>query len=905
MITFSDGNPGKGLSYYQKDSYYQSQDQAGTWCGEGAKFLNVHGEIKTNDFQQILNGFSPEGTSLVQNSGDETRRAYTDCTISAPKSVSLMAIHDPRIETAHQRAVEKALEEIEKRYSYTRKGKGGTQEILNGNLTIAEFHHRENRNMEPHLHTHCLIMNLTRDHDEKWTTTRLTHAVEDQRFLRALYDNELKYELHKLGYETRQSSRIGGQGKRITDSFEILGVSDTVIEKYSSRTNEINEGIQKRMDSGADVDRIDLYNEQKLKTRKAKNRRGAAELADELKESVKREEELSCLKPQPIPLVSKSSAQDIIDRALEDISETRSAFREVDLLRHAMLLSINESVPFQELYNSFQERAIPLKRDLFTTKEIKEASYKVLNLAENGQFKSDLSIPLFAIEEYLEKVEKEGVQFQPGQRQAILEMVSSRDSVNIIQGDAGTGKTFAVEHMKAIFENNNIKMRGFAPTGKASTELESVGLPAATLDSFFLAAKNKPDSIYHNEVWVLDESSMVGSIKMARFLELAEQYNAKVLLLGDVKQLQSVEAGRLFDDLQNHTSITRSYMGERIRQKTEHLKEIVTYSNEGDSERAVRALVNSKSIREVKSKDERIERVAHEIVQDRIENKSSFILAQTNRERRAINEQVRKNLLEKGMLSEGHSQEVFSSAAMTKQSRRSSHNYESGQVLFTAGRAGSLPAGTQATILSVNQEMNSIGVKFWDKKENVYREDNLQLSHCGNQLNVFNVEEKSFAVDDEIIFLKNDKKLKVTNGTLGKVKSISPNGDIEISVKGKKDLISFNIRSEYNYLDHGYALTTYKSQGATVDKVICTTDTETFKTNSNEFYVAVTRAKNKISFYTDSIAELIKQAGIKQEKESIFDYKPPTIQDKLNRKTKELSNEIKKDTRTEAPSISL
>lgn len=883
MMTFKDGNPGQGLSYYKKDSYYQKDLTDGKWIGKGAEYLNLSGVVKTSDFERLLNGYSPTGQALLQNSGELTRRAYTDITLSTPKSVALMAERDTRINEAHNIAVNRTLKELEERYSFTRRGKGGVNEQLNGNLAIAKFEHYENRNMEPHLHTHCLVMNMTRGNDGKWTTTRLTHAVEDQRFLRALYENELRLELHKLGYNTRQSTRVGGEGSRITDSFELQGVSDLTIEKYSSRTNEINKGIQERIDAGANVDRIELYKEQKLKTRGSKNREGAKELLEKTKQNVLADEELRKVKPIKGGCSSSLTAETIIEKALEDISETKAAFREVDLLRHAMLLSMKDSVPYDDLRKTFVEKAIRLEDGLYTTKEILEASNKVVNLAEEGVFKSELTVPLYITEDYLKKVEESGIRFQPGQRKAIVDMTTSRDAVNIIQGDAGTGKTFAVEHMKKLFHDNGINMRGFAPTGKAATELESVGLASSTLDSFFLSVKRNPEAVKQNEVWVLDESSMVGSIKMARFLELAEQYNAKVLLLGDVKQLQSVEAGRIFDDLQAYTSITQSYMGERIRQKTDHLKEIVAFSNAGDSAGAVRSLLNSDSIREIKSKKERIQKASAEIVQDRIENKSSFILAQTNRERKAINEQVRKNLQDSGMLSDGIEQKVFSSAGMTKQSRRSSFNYESGQVLFTSGRAGTLPSGTQASILNVDHEENTIDVKFWDKLQGKYKEDTLKLSHCGSQLNVYNVEQKAFSVDDEIIFLKNDKKLKVTNGMLGKISSISPNGDIEISVKGKKESVSFNLNSKYNYLDHGYALTTYKSQGATVDKVICTTDTESFQTNSNEFYVAVTRAKHEISFYTDSVDELTKQAGIKQEKESIFDFTPEVKNSKLNR----------------------
>lgn len=888
MMTFSKGNPVQGLSYHSKDSYFLAEEIGGVWWGKGANQLHLKNEINARDFQNTLNGYNSRGEGLLRNSGAENRNSYTDCTFSTPKSVSLMAELDPQIHKAHETALLCVLKEMEQRYSITRKGAGGKLKEVTENLTVARFNHFENRNMEPHLHTHCLIMNMTQGKDGIWRTIDNREMLKSQRFLRALYDNELRCELHKLGYKTRQSLRTGGRGNQITDTFELEGISNAIIDKYSSRTSEINEGIQERIDSGVKVDSITLYEEQKLKTRKSKKREGAKELCKEIKDRVKQEPDLLELQKSR-DLQPEQSPKSIIERALEDISETKAAFTENEVLQHAMLLSMNESVPFDQLRNTFRKRAIQLTKELYTIEEIQKATHHTVALAKQGILSSDLTIPNHDVEHYLQEVEKQGILFKQGQRDAIASMTSSRDSVNVIQGDAGTGKTFAVEHLQTLFKQNSINMRGFAPTGKAATELESVGLPSSTLDSFFMSVKHKPDCVKSNEVWVLDESSMVGSIKMAKFLQKAREYNAKVLLLGDVKQLQSVEAGRVFDDIQKHTGVTQAYMGERIRQKSDHLRKIVSYANDGDSLGAVRSLVDSNSVFEVKEPVQRIKQVAQEIVQDRVDRKSSFILAQTNRERSEINNQVRANLQSKALLSEGVEQEVFSSAGMTKQRRRSSMNYEAGQVLFTSGRAGSLPPGSRAYIESVNHEENTLSVKYWDKREKCYANTDLKLSHCGNQLNVFNVEKKEFSIDDEIIFLKNDKKLKITNGTLGKVVAISPNGDIEISVAGRKDPVSFNIRSEYNYLDHGYALTTYKSQGATVDKVICTTDTKSFKTNSNEFYVAVTRAKHEISFYTDSLQGLIEQAGIKQEKASIFDY-----QQKEHRKKEISKNRLEK-----------
>lgn len=875
MMTFSKGTAAQGYSYFQQDSYYMQNELSGQWIGKGAQRLNLHGSIGLPEFEKVLKGYNNSGFPLLKNSGDPNRNAYTDCTFATPKSVSLRALHDNRIYDAHNIAIEKTLSIIESKYATTRRGAGGRQTEKTGNLVVAQFQHTENREMEPHLHTHCLIMNMTQSKDGKWRTIENKPILKDQRFLRALYENELRVELHNLGYKTRQSTRKGGEGNLLTEAYELDGVSDTLIEKYSGRTAQINSAIEEILSKNPTLDRGKVHKEQKLKTRQSKKRTGAEELCTAIKEIVRNEPELCAITPQPTTNNRPSTPENIIKRALDDISETKAAFTAPELLRHAMLLSMQESVSYDSLEKEFTRTTIPLRGEMYTTEEMKRASLKVLSLVEEGILNTNLTIPRSETEQYLKKVENSGISFKPGQRNAIEQMATSRDSINVIQGDAGTGKTFAVDHLKALFAPQGTSLRGFAPTGKASTELEKVGIPSTTLDSFFMKEQLSNTPLPTKEVWILDESSMVGSIKMAKFLEKAKEYQAKVILLGDVKQLQSVDAGRIFDDIQEHTSVTKAYMGERIRQKTQHMKEIVAYANEGNSKEAVKSIIHAGCMKEFADHDKRIEQVAQEIVSDRQNKTSSFALAQTNKERQKINKIVRDALKRSGNLQDGSLHGVFSSAGMTRQKRRHCSNYEKGQVLFTSGRAGSLPPGTQAKITGIHHEQNEISVQYWDKKRGQYAVTALKPSHCGSQLNVFNTGKKEFSAKDEVIFLKNDKKLGVTNGTLGIIESIDSDGNVSISVGSKGKQVSFNIQKEYNYLDHGYALTTYKSQGATVDKVICTTDTKSFQTNANEFYVAVTRAKHNISFYTDSIDALIEQTGIKQEKASIFDYSPP------------------------------
>ena len=134
---------GSGSSYFEADSYYAHDDTRSQWYGKGAEELGLSGVVTKDEFGMVLDGFSPDEKALVSNAGKPDivvpgkrnsngeiiekgsteigRRSYIDLTFSAPKSVSLLKHADPRIEGAHNRAVERAIKEVELNFGHTRR----------------------------------------------------------------------------------------------------------------------------------------------------------------------------------------------------------------------------------------------------------------------------------------------------------------------------------------------------------------------------------------------------------------------------------------------------------------------------------------------------------------------------------------------------------------------------------------------------------------------------------------------------------------------------------------------------------------------------------------------------------------------------------------------------------------
>jgi len=209
----------------------------GRWYGTGALYLALPERIANRTvYQNLLDGYSPDRSRpLTGRRIDPTKhRAALDCTFNAPKSVSLLALAagDTRLLNAHRRAVRRTLDQIEERHAVARAvGRDGIRREMNtGNLTVARFDHIETRDLDPHLHTHCVILNFTRLPDGRWRGLHNDDIYRHRKEIGMFYQQELAFEVLKLGYEVIPKDH--GQ-------FDIEGFSDRELETFSKRRRAI------------------------------------------------------------------------------------------------------------------------------------------------------------------------------------------------------------------------------------------------------------------------------------------------------------------------------------------------------------------------------------------------------------------------------------------------------------------------------------------------------------------------------------------------------------------------------------------------------------------------------------------------------------------------------------------
>lgn len=226
MLTTKNLTAKAAIDYYTA-SYGANQIR---WHGKGAGFLGLYDNLDDKQaFTSICNGLTPDGRDKL---GQNTKRVAIDLTFSAPKSLSLSALlgKDKDLIQAHRLSVHKTLDLIEKEYICTRIRQNGDRHcIKTGNLIACQFDHVESRELDPHLHTHVLVMNLTRIQNGNWYSLHNGEIYRNKKILGLFYHKALQDQVQILGYETVENEGL----------FEIKGYSKQDLINFSKRRRSI------------------------------------------------------------------------------------------------------------------------------------------------------------------------------------------------------------------------------------------------------------------------------------------------------------------------------------------------------------------------------------------------------------------------------------------------------------------------------------------------------------------------------------------------------------------------------------------------------------------------------------------------------------------------------------------
>ncbi len=910
--------PAQGASYYERDGYYAKDDpehrEASGWAGKGAEELGLTGPVDPATFRAVLEGKVPDGsgTELGRRGkdGEVLHRPGRDLTLSAPKSVSLAALvgGDARVVDAHDRAVAATLAWFEKNVAETRMKDPETGRMVrtgDQKTVIATFRHDTSRNLDPALHTHAVIANMVKGGDGKWRSMANERLYESKMLLGALYRGELAAGLARLGYGIEKTHADG--------RFEIAGVSREVVEAFSTRRAEIEAAVAER-GGGETADNQRLAQRAALMTRAAKrdvdrdelreswekqaasvgfDARGLAaeamsnEAGRDVSPEGKREAgaalgagaggredgmsagtagEAGAAPGQPPTLAAEA-----LEWAVAHLSEREAVFARTGLLAAALAWNpgavavgeIEREIAAREAAGTLHAARLPGAEGLLTTDRAVADERETIALMRAGERRGAAPMRARAVDKALR-----GGPLTAGQKEAVKLILSSDDRTVGVQGYAGSGKTTMLRRARTLLEKKGYEVRGLAPSASAARTLEGeAGIGSETLQRFLarfagvaegrMTGKGEKDmrAQFAKTALVVDEGSLASTVQARNLLRIADALRIpRVVLVGDAKQLDAVDAGKPFAQLQA-AGMKTAVMDEIMRQRDPALKEAVEASLAGDVARAFDKLGGN--VAEVKPDNLAGAAAARWLALSPEERASAGLMAPSHGLRERINEIVRERLVRDGAVhGPAMTVERLVSRGYTSAEKTLAANYRPGDTVAfhrPYKRLG-VEKGDELRVAGVDHRTRTVNLEGGDGQQ-VAWEPNRIAARAGG-VEVYRSEEIELRAGDRIRWTRNDAGLGLVNSGTAEVAAVR-GGHVTFRLEDGRTLDLAPGDPQLRHVDRAWASTVHAFQGRTVDTVIAAMEANhPHLTTQKSFYVEISRARDRAELVTDDRAAL-------------------------------------------------
>jgi conjugative relaxase-like TrwC/TraI family protein len=618
---------------HNREEYLTGHGESpGRWLGQGAAALGQQGTATTEAFVRMFHGRHPDTGQLLGRPHGEGGIPAFDVVFRPTKSVSLLyglgatqvAAH---VLEAHHQATEQALGYLEEHVG-ARRGHGGCEHVAGDGLVAVGFDHRTSRAGDPLLHTHVIVANRVQGPDGRWT------ALDG----RDLYRHRLAADASYRGAYQRALSQSVGVEWTGADQYgnrEVTGIPDELVRAFSKRADAIDLEVE-RLESEGRVRTPKLVKWVVHRTRQAKRHEAPATLAERWRAEAHQH-------GTDVPALLR----DVLGRPAAGDQPTADSDADVagafDQLAGAQGLTAQASTfARQDVIAALGAQLACADRSRLESLADRFLSERAVSVvAERSVGERRYATPeLLGIEQRLvagavqRQDEQAGVCSPEAVRAALAEHPTIGDDqagmvrdlcrrgtgVGVVVGKAGTGKTFALGVARHAFSLDGYRVVGAAPTGIATTSLEAEGFEeVATVDRLLVeldqtAAPTSRRSVRGDRaaaaeavldgrtVLVVDEAGMVGSRKLTRLLDHAQEAGAKVVLVGDDRQLGSIDAGGGFRGLR--LRLGASVLIENRRQHEAWERDALELVRDGQVDQAVQAYREHDRVVAARSKTE-------------------------------------------------------------------------------------------------------------------------------------------------------------------------------------------------------------------------------------------------------------------------------------------------------------
>jgi conjugative relaxase-like TrwC/TraI family protein len=878
MLTIRAMSNGRGYSsrhLEHSDYYAEGERVVGRWQGRGAEMLGIGGEVKPGDFEALRQGLDPDtGKFLRQRrsadriGADSTTQSHGrhlyDFTISAPKSVSVLADlgGDRRLIEAHQRAVAEALRELELHAAARIRKKGANQDSPTGNLVIAVYHHDTSRELDPQLHTHAVAANLTFDNLEgRWKALQASGIYERRSYLTEVYRNALAREVRLLGYEIE--SRRNGKGRDC--GFEIRGIPDAVLERFSQRSRQRDEAVRRFIEEKG---RPPTDNEIAILVRDSR----ADKLLEVSTEAVKAFQRARLTIEESRQLKSfagKARSGDIsfdgsnpsLQYAKDHVFERVSVTKDHEILGEALRHGRGR-ISCQELKRSLaleeSSGAILRHGDEIATKASLRREREMIDCINRGIG----ACPRLGGNFWFEPAAR----LSPEQRQVVEFVLDSRDRAVNIRGAAGTGKTATLEELRRGLIESGQRLLAVAPTRSAVEELHKVGFKDAVTIERFLQDRDLQAGPA-NRVVIVDEAGMVSGRQMGEMLRLAEGISARIVFSGDTKQIQSVEACDALRVLEKESRLQSVELQQVQRQIAREYREAIKELRR-DPEKGLGMLDSMGAVREIMWGD-RPHAVAQAFAEAEDKGRSALVVCATHEEIDRVTEAIRLSRKRLGRLGPGVQIGKMVSLNWTEAQKCDLGNFRPGQILVFHRAVKGISKNEVLDVGPVTEK----GVTV----RNRLGEERLLTARQAKSFDVCERHDFEIAAGDRLLLTANRQEagFRAVNGEVVTVECIDSMKRVHLE-DGR--ILPENFRQ----FTHGYAVTAHRSQGKSVDTVIISAD----GMRKELFYVAASRGRESVLVITsdkESLRESVARSNARQSASELARRLQPGLRQGLYR----------------------
>jgi conjugative relaxase-like TrwC/TraI family protein len=850
------------------DYYSEGKKIAGEWFGLAAETLGLTGTVAEKDFLALCEGFHPEtGKKLTQRyntvryeKGQVTanRRIFHDFTISPPKSVSIVALYeDARVIEEHRRAIRCALAELEKlAETRVRKSKQNGERVT-GNIVAACFRHDTSRELDPHLHTHCVVFNATHDPIEKrWKALQTGGMYRAQKFVENLYFHELAKGLRSLGYEIENNVR----------NFEIKHVPKSVITRFSKRHEQIDAEAQWQAANGygGDLGELRTRVAHEHRRRKIKNST-AGELRLHWGQQLTHDEQrvLATLRVVSPGQAQIADVRGIVAWADGHLFERRSVVNDYELMAAALARGRGESFDLADLGRAIAERDYYQEKNThkLTSRELIRCEFEIVRaVLDNRNCFFDLA---------------HNYEPDPGlsaeQAQAARRILTSHDFVTLFRGGAGTGKSHTLKEIERAMVVAGRSVVVLAPQRQQVGNLQNDGLPAQTLAHALTTRQLPPQAVV-----ILDEAGQVGGKDLRELVRLVQAQRGRLILSGDTRQHGAVAASDALLAIEKH-SHPRVAVLRTIRRQN---PELARSAEEKRFIRSYRAAVKDAASGKIAESFDRLEKLgcvrelpdeprraalAGEYLTAIARGEKPLVVAQTWSEVHAANDAIRSALQSAGTLGEGAKLTTYQPLDRSEAQKRDSRFYEPGQSAYFIKRYGRFGKGELCEIVGAD-ERGVVIVKDGRRSTMSYR--------YADRIAVTKATELEIAPGDRLQLKANGHSVegaRLHNGELVTVAGVEPAGILVVTdERGATKSLSPSQR----VLVRGYAVTSYASQGKTVDTVIVADAGNRTATNAQQWYVGISRGRKRVVVFTPDKTELRENIQRSGDRDLALDHGP-------------------------------